>query len=259
MEVGISVLKEMCVPPRVERLEEVLNKRTDLVRLVFENPHNPNNMWAALRTADSFGIQYIDIIVNEEHSPALMQRSMVQAMGSQKWLTLVQHQDSKDCIEKLRSQGYHIIASDLGEKSRSISELKWIGHNVKSVLQDCSCQDPDNEKNMEQRKLAIVMGSESNGISNEMRNLADELFHLPMKGFAESFNLSAATAITCGYLDAMGMLGPHLKSTTKRRILLTWLARSVDGSMPILRRAGLKVGDSRRPSYASICGVSARP
>ena len=36
-----------------------------------------------------------------------------------------------------------------------------------------------------------------------MRELADETFYLPMCGFAESFNLSVATAITLAYMSAV--------------------------------------------------------
>jgi hypothetical protein len=49
--------------------------------------------------------------------------------------------------------------------------------------------------------------------------MADETFHLPMTGFAESFNLSVATTITCAHLSAVsrdgtgplrpGALDPH--------------------------------------------------
>ena len=46
------------------------------------------------------------------------------------------------------------------------------------------------------------MGNEERGISDEMRSLADETFYLPMCGFAESFNLSVATAITLAYMKA---------------------------------------------------------
>lgn len=43
------------------------------------------------------------------------------------------------------------------------------------------------------------MGNEDRGISDEIRELADETFYLPMCGFAESFNLSVATAIVLAY------------------------------------------------------------
>ena len=46
------------------------------------------------------------------------------------------------------------------------------------------------------------MGNEQNGISDEVKEMADESFYLPMVGMAESFNLSVATAITCAHLSA---------------------------------------------------------
>ena len=63
----------------------------------------------------------------------------------------------------------------------------------------------DDEK--EQRPICIVMGNEDRGISDELRNLADATFYLPMCGFAESFNLSVATSITLAYMNAVSSHG----------------------------------------------------
>lgn len=198
-----------------------------------------------------------------------MQKSMVQALGSQKWLTLTQHASTTACLDVLKSQGYRVVASDLGETSKPIGDLQWRqfsrGHsseekNVWDETKDKNIENGEHGENCEGGpRIAVVMGSEKTGISTYMRHQADELFHLPMKGFAESFNLAAASAITCAYLDAMGVLAPSLDASLKRRILLTWLARSVDGSMPLLRKAGLDVGTNRKPPYAVICGVNSRP
>jgi len=265
VEVGILALKASSTEGRVSKLETVLDDRTSNVRFIFEDPHNPNNLWAALRTADSFGIQFVDIIVNEGHSPAVMQKSMVQALGSQKWLSLTQHSSTTSCLEMLKSQGYHVIASDLSASSKPIGSIKWRdSKSVTSTLNSpCRAQEAavtaDTSASSGGLKIAVVMGNEKSGISDDMRSQADELFYLPMKGFAESFNLAAASAITCAYLDSMQVLTPSLAPSLKRRILLTWLARSVDGSMPLLRKAGLEVGGKRKPPYAVVCGVSARP
>ena len=51
----------------------------------------------------------------------------------------------------------------------------------------------------DQRPICIVMGNEDRGISDEMRELADETFYL--SGIAESFNLSVATSITLAYMS----------------------------------------------------------
>ena len=52
------------------------------------------------------------------------------------------------------------------------------------------------------KPICIVMGNEERGISQAVKDMADESFYLPMVGFAESFNLSAATAITLAHLSA---------------------------------------------------------
>ena len=44
-------------------------------------------------------------------------------------------------------------------------------------------------------KLAIVMGTEAVGCSQEMLDAADLRIYLPLRGFADSLNLSVATAL----------------------------------------------------------------
>jgi hypothetical protein len=50
-------------PDRLYRLQEIAAKRTNRVRFLFENPSNTNNVWAAVRTLDSFGVQNVDIVM----------------------------------------------------------------------------------------------------------------------------------------------------------------------------------------------------
>ena len=45
------------------QLSAVLEQRSDGVRVVFENPSNPNNVWAALRTCDAFGVHSVNLIL----------------------------------------------------------------------------------------------------------------------------------------------------------------------------------------------------
>lgn len=46
------------------------------------------------------------------------------------------------------------------------------------------------------------MGNEDKSISTKMKNLVHISFILPMCRFAESFNLSVATAITLSYMNS---------------------------------------------------------
>lgn len=222
----INVLKTFCNDQRVTKLESVLDNRTEYVRMVYENPANPNNVWAALRTLDSFGVQNVDIVMEQFHYQKGWRRAtMVSAMGAQKWLSLQQHYNTGDMIKQLRDDGYRIIATDLGPRSKPISEIDW-----------------------KSSPCAIVMGNELTGISDEVRAAADETFYIPMKGFAESLNVSVAAAVLLSALDNQNVLKPGINEKDKSRILLTWLARSVPGSLAVLRREGYSItGNSLYP------------
>ena len=63
---SIDILSPYVQPRRLERIQQVLSQRTKHARFLFENPSNPSNVWACLRTLDSFGIQYVDVIVDSE-------------------------------------------------------------------------------------------------------------------------------------------------------------------------------------------------
>ena len=52
------------LPQRLHKLTYVAKNRTNRVKFVFENPSNTNNVWAALRTFDSFGVHEVDIIMD---------------------------------------------------------------------------------------------------------------------------------------------------------------------------------------------------
>lgn len=174
---------------RLERVSSVLKQRTRRTKFLFENPANPSNVWACLRTIDSFGVQNVDLVINSGEyygKQALNQkRGMRTAVGSAQWMTLTNHASTEEAIRQIKEkQGYKIYASDLNPNSKDVRDIDWdVG------------------------PICVVMGNEDRGISQEMRDLADETFTLPMCGFAESFNLSAATSITLAHMSAKSSEG----------------------------------------------------
>ena len=107
---GINALQQFTLSERLTRFHAVLDQRTDNIRMVYENPANANNIWASLRTLDTFGIQYADIIAKrDEYKTEWRRDTMTSAMGSQKWLTLAQYENTTDCINRLKQNGYKIV------------------------------------------------------------------------------------------------------------------------------------------------------
>ena len=74
---------------RLDRVRSVLRQRTKNCKFLFENPNNPSNVWACLRTIDSFGIQDVDLVIDSGmyHGKQALstKRGMRTAMGSAQW------------------------------------------------------------------------------------------------------------------------------------------------------------------------------
>ncbi|PWU07375.1 MAG: rRNA methyltransferase, partial [Verrucomicrobia bacterium] len=80
------------------------------------------------------------------------------------------------------------------------------------------------------KPLAIMIGSEKNGLSEEASSLADFCLELPMYGFTQSFNLSVCAAIVLHTLTTKlrnSNLSWHLNSNEKNQTLLLWLQRCI--------------------------------
>ena len=211
---SIHILSPYVQSRRLDRIDEVLGSRTRHARFLFENPSNPSNVYACLRTLDSFGVQYVDVVVRSDayagKAAVNQKRGARTAMGSASWMTVRQFGSAEEAIRRLRTEeGCLVYASDLNPNAKDVRDLTW---DVDFDDDDYDVGEDDGggtattaaggARGRRQRPICIVMGNEERGISDEMRALADETFYLPMSGFAESFNLSVATAITLAYMKA---------------------------------------------------------
>ena len=125
------------------------------------------------------------------------------------------------------------------------------GDKENSGAQSQQTNDDDNDD----RPLCIVMGNELRGISDTMRDMVDATFTLPMVGFAESFNLSVATAITLAHLsaasghdDKSGPLRPgDLEEDEFNALLLRGMVHSISQkrvTQALLKKEGIVLPDS---------------
>jgi len=221
-----KMLKEFVQEERYERIKSIMKQRTHQTKFLYENPANPSNVFACLRTLDSFGIQHVDVVMQSgqyEGKAALSQkRGMRTAMGSAKWLTMKNHLNTELALKKMKQEGYHILCTDVNPDSKDVRDIDW----------DASG-----------KKLCIIMGNEERGTSDLAKSMSDESFYLPMCGMAESFNLSVATAITCAHMSAASInrKGPLRPGDLSSKEYDTLLLRGVLNSMkPKLARALLK-------------------
>ena len=217
---AISILMQYVSEQRAKSLREVLQLRTSQVRALFENPSNYNNVFASLRTLDSFGVHYTDIVnsTGKKGEGNSTRQSMISSLGAIKWLSVTHTTDSaKEVLTKLKCSvpDLRIYVSDIHCKhSQPLNDIKWTP----------KCPS------------VVVFGNVESGVSEEVKSMADVSFYIPMKGFAESLNLSASVAVTFTHLENKGALTPNLSEEEMDSILLEWLLKSVKGSEAILRR-----------------------
>ena len=162
----LEYLEDMLTPQRIDLFKRVLSMRTNHFCVVTQDVYQLHNASAVLRSCDVFGIQNMHII--EEKLGKTIDREI--AMGAQKWVDVNRYSSGATCLNKLRHQGYKIVATS--------------PHNG-IPLQEFDIRD----------RAAIFFGSERDGLSEEILESADEFLHIPMVGFTESLNLSVSAAI----------------------------------------------------------------
>ena len=87
--------------------------------------------------------------------------------------------------------------------------------------------------------LALVLGNEKDGVSQEMLEAADERVILPMPGFVQSFNISIAGALCLYHIwyDRNQKLGSNADLTAEQKEILraTYAMRTMDSVESILK------------------------
>jgi tRNA (guanosine-2'-O-)-methyltransferase len=164
-------LEEFITPNKKNKFDALIQKRTRHLTIILEDIYQPHNASAVLRSCDCFGIQDVHIIENMNTytvNPDV-------ALGSSKWLTLIKYQarenNTADCLRKLKSQGYRIIATTPHQNDFTPETLPL------------------------EQKTALLFGTELAGLSEEAMSLSDGFVRIPMYGFTESFNISVSAAL----------------------------------------------------------------
>lgn len=155
--------------------------------LLIPNIRSTHNIGSIFRTAEGFGVSkimlsgytpYPDLkIVNtkDERLPHIRQKITTQisktALGAEKIVPFIYTATLP--IRELKRQGYSIIGLEQAKNSIPINEYN----------------PPKN------KKIALLIGEEVNGLTQDEIELCDAIIEIPMHGQKESFNVSVATGI----------------------------------------------------------------
>ncbi|MEQ1796390.1 MAG: RNA methyltransferase [Lacibacter sp.] len=157
-------------PERRERLLSVLRKRQPDLTVVLENVFDPHNISAVMRTCDAVGIQEVYVLTNK--IPKHKKWGARSSSSAAKWLTVHQYEDAEQCFADIRKKYEKIYTTHLSSDAVSLYEINFTG------------------------SVALVFGNEHNGVSEEIRAMADGNFLIPQMGIIQSLNISVACAVS---------------------------------------------------------------
>lgn len=207
----VEYLSQFVNEDRLQLLYRNLENRTRYLTVVLEDIFQAQNASAVVRSADCFGIQDIHIIENRNNFK--VDREV--AMGASKWTNLKHYNEidnnSLVAIRQLKAEGYRIVATS-------------------PHINDVLLEDFDLSKG----KAALVFGTELKGISDSIKDEADEFLKIPMYGFTESFNISVSAAIIMHHLTMRmrneSNINWKLNSEERDVVLLHWLRKTIKQS-----------------------------
>ncbi|MBK8089414.1 MAG: RNA methyltransferase [Chitinophagaceae bacterium] len=157
-------------PERRERLLSVLRKRQPDLTVVLENVFDPHNISAVMRTCDAVGIQEVYVLTNK--IPKHKKWGARSSSSAAKWLTVHQYEDAEQCFADIRKKYEKIYTTHLSSDAVSLYDINFTG------------------------SVALVFGNEHNGVSEEIRAMADGNFLIPQMGIIQSLNISVACAVS---------------------------------------------------------------
>lgn len=201
---------------RKAKFKQILNFRTQYITPVIEDIFYSQNASAVLRTSECYGVMDVHVIENRNEynvNPDV-------TIGASKWINIIkynqQQHNTKNAIRDLKQKGYRLVVTSPHERQVSINEL-----------------------DLDKGKIALVFGNEKIGISEMMKEEADEFVTIPMHGFTESFNISVSAGICLQTLIPKlhdSQLGWHLDDETKQSTYEEWIRKSIKQVSKIEKR-----------------------
>jgi tRNA (guanosine-2'-O-)-methyltransferase len=210
----IARLSPFLTPARIACMQAILAQRTTHLTALFDQIHDPLNIAACARTADTLGLQTLHAIPEPGHPFAPADLGRATSQGAERWLDLAVHTDAPTALSSLAS--YRLVAMTLtGDRRLTLDDLPL------------------------DRPLVLAFGNERRGLGASVLAHSEFQVSLPMRGFTQSLNVSVAFALALSHLRHRleREVSPDRWSLTpaaREHILATWLRRDVDHADAIL-------------------------
>lgn len=135
--------------------------------LVLDGIQDPGNIGTILRTVDSIGLK--QIILSDKCADIYNPKVVRSTMGAIFRVNAIESNDLIETLNEIKKNNFEIVSTDLKTE-----------HNIYDI---------------DYKNIAIVIGNEANGVSEEILKISDKKIKIPMLGKTESLNASVATGI----------------------------------------------------------------
>jgi tRNA (guanosine-2'-O-)-methyltransferase len=195
---------------RRERVRRVLAGRLASMVVIIETVRTRHNTSAILRTAEAFGLHEVHMVTGTFRPARGASR------GAERWLELHRHAEIAPCIEELHSRGFRVLVADLADDA---------------FTPETAPVD---------RPIAILLGSETVGVSEAAKALADGVITVPMEGLTESLNVSTAAACLIHRVSERrrAVSGPDLELERQEAFYADWVDREEEARLGARARTG---------------------
>lgn len=141
------------------------------ITLVCDNVTNAPNIGSLFRTADAFGVEEL-IFCGEDI--ILGKRMKKTSRSTEQYIDFKTNSDINEVVKNLKLNNCFIIALEITDNSSSLFDLKL----------------------NKDKPIALIIGNENFGISQEVLDQCDAVIHINMFGNNSSMNVVQATSVS---------------------------------------------------------------
>ena len=204
-------IKQFLTDERLEKIEHFAPESSDFVLPVLEDVYQFRNAAAIVRSVESCGFHKV-VALQEENN---FEPNLRVTKGADTWVEVEKLPRNITSLQKIKDRGYKIVAVSLENNAKMLPEYE--------------ITEP----------IALVFGTEMEGVTQEILDFADETLAIPMYGFTRSFNVSVAASICMYELKQKLMKSSIDYKLDEEKLLkmkIRWAVNSIKSGEQILEK-----------------------
>ena len=151
-------------------IEEFKIAKKTPITIILDNVRSALNVGSVFRTSDAFLIENIILCGITATPPNKeIRKAALGSTDSVKWKYV---KNTTEAVQQLSKEGYHVVAIEQARKSTLLNKFE-----------------------LPKKPIAIILGNEVNGVSQEVIDICDEVLEIQQFGTKHSLNVSVTTGI----------------------------------------------------------------